>query len=405
MLILLLNQCGDSPYQTPSLHAPYLAAFTQHRYFEFDTDILIDANTVLRTLNGTPITTEGAVKNVKWVGTFYAVTAALHSNRHQQGPYRPSCTACFDKYSALVDKSQYTPHSGVCFPNSFQNTGCPTNSLVIKKLKETCKTLHLERKYRSRKRDILLPRDVLDIHDYVKNRGYQIRDIMYYLILILSIDCAMRYDGIQDKSFNDWEEYSHLWRIQTGGIEHLAHTVCEKNDAEHFIYKQQFREVPRMCSLRFLLIYVHCSAHRTGPMFPHDVRPHAGELDLEPEDLIPAEPDERRNGVSYQRVRRWIVSRLRYNCRHTENFKFGCHSPRVTFYFFAAYSSLVWGLNLAFEVIKRNARHKDQQTSESYQRDSGAHAEAISSNPTLLAQNPIYKFHDGLLQDSGATAM
>jgi hypothetical protein len=95
-------------------------------------------------------------------------------------------------------------------------------------------------------------------------------------------------------------------------------------------------------------------------MFPYDVRPY-GELYVPDPQATPPTEQERDTGISYARLRRWIVNRLKYDCQLTANFKFGCHSPRVTFYFFCALSSLVYGLNLAFEVVKRNARHKDKK--------------------------------------------
>jgi hypothetical protein len=412
MLVLLLYPVGEGPYQTPSLDANYLSCYVQHRYYEFKEPILIEGTSQLCTFDGTPIMAEGAVKAVKWVGSFYAAVGHLHLNRHQLGPFRPACTACFNRYSVAVDKSLYRPHATSCPADAYQSTGNPSNSKVIKDIKDGCGNLNLERNYQARKRDILLPRDVLDIHKYIATRGYQLPDLMYYVILLISIDCALRYDGVQDKDFASWERMSHLWRIQTWGIEYLAHSVKEKNDNENYVYKQLFREVPEMDSLRFLLVFIHCSAHRTGPIFPHNVQTYTEDPQEDSPEMsvitenspIRVTQEERRNGVSYKRIRKWICDRLKYNCKYTQNFKFGCHSPRVTFYFFTALSNLVYMLNLTFRVVKRNARHTDDTTSEYYQRDSSANAVAILSSPELIAQNPIYKFHDALLQDCGATA-
>jgi hypothetical protein len=212
MLCLLVHPVGDSPFQTPSVNAFYLAAFVvKHRYFLFGNYLTLEGGIPLQDRHGDPILAEGAVKCIGWVSTFYSAISAVHRTRNQQGAYRPACISCFNNYKALTDKSLFTPHMTVCSAASFQHTGDPVSSLVITQLKKTCKTLNKDRGYRPRKRDIFLPSDILDIFAYVKRRGYRLEDIMMFTILLLSLDCALRYDGIQKTSFDHWEKSCHLW--------------------------------------------------------------------------------------------------------------------------------------------------------------------------------------------------
>jgi hypothetical protein len=85
----------------------------------------------------------------------------------------------------------------------------------------------------------LFPSDVVDIQSYVEGGQFDLVDLCFYIMMLNSLEGAMRYDGYNSLSFKDFESHSHLWKIKDGpglpGIIHLAQAVREKNNKEEHV--------------------------------------------------------------------------------------------------------------------------------------------------------------------------
>jgi hypothetical protein len=84
------------------------------------------------------------------------------------------------------------------------------------------------------------------------------------------------YSQGHSKTFEDFENFSDLWRASVLKITYLAQGVREKQTsqaAKEHVYQIRFKpkRCARLCNLHHLLVFVHCSDHRSGPLFPNDV--------------------------------------------------------------------------------------------------------------------------------------
>ncbi|KAG7350390.1 hypothetical protein IV203_009750 [Nitzschia inconspicua] len=152
-----------------------------------------------------------------------------------------------------------------------------------------------------------------------------------------------------------------------------------------------------MCFLRHLLVYVHCSSHRVGCLYPSQVC-HYNEATTVPVDAgNPSLSDN--HPVTYTDCLGWIKTRLKNDCRNTLNgaYKFGTHSLRATFYLFAAL-----GGSEDFGELMRNARHKHEPTARKYYEDAKVIRDEVKRNATLAAAQDIWPFESRLLQRAGA---
>jgi hypothetical protein len=175
----------------------------------------------------------------------------------------------------------------------------------------------------------------------------------------------------------------------------LAQGVKEKTDKDVQVYKIMFKdETPKLCFLRHLLVYVHCTSHGQGHLFPETVHLVDEEVINPPNfdedgDPIPTFP------VTYMSVRYWINTRLSTNCRHGHIGSFGPHTLRRSFYLFW---TLAGGV---FESVMKHARHRDLTTAQAYKEDTDVLVEDIQGNPQLARIQPAWKWHHRLLANDG----
>ena len=76
--------------------------------------------------------------------------------------------------------------------------------------------------------------------------------------------------------FSYFSKTSILWWVTENNINQIAHIVKEKTDGKEFIYQITFQspDIPKLCVLRHLLIFTHCSNHRKGTFWVEDPQPH-----------------------------------------------------------------------------------------------------------------------------------
>ncbi|KAG7374163.1 hypothetical protein IV203_013258 [Nitzschia inconspicua] len=218
-------------------------------------------------------------------------------------------------------------------------------------------------------------------------------------MMLNSLEGAMRYIGFHSVQFSNFEDHSSMWMIYNDvGIEYLVQSVMEKNDKEPQLYKIGFKHRhPKMCFLRHLLVYVHCSSHRVGCLYPNQVC-HYNEATTLPVDAgNPSLSDN--HPVTYTDCLGWIKTRLKNDCRNTLNgtYKFATHSLCATFCLFAAL-----GGSEDFGELMRNARHKHEPTARKYYEDAKIIRDEVKCNATLAAAQDIWPFESRLLQRAGA---
>ncbi|KAG7349128.1 hypothetical protein IV203_011725 [Nitzschia inconspicua] len=349
------------------------------------------SNIPLLDINGNRVLAEGTVKNYHWLKSLFGGLSFLHGHRNQEASYREFCQPCHDNFS----QGSRNPclHHG--HHQDFSFSGNPIRSVHITGYITWLEKQNHLRGYNPVRRQALLPSDVSDIHHYVKGNQYDLESLKFYVMMLNSLEGAMRYVGFQSVQFSNFEDHSSMWMIYNDvGIEYLVQSVMEKNDQQPQLYKIGFKHRhPKMCFLRHLLVYVHCSSHRDGCLYPSQVC-HYNEATTVP--VAAGNPSLSDNHpVTYTDCLGWIKTRLKNNCRNTLNgtYKFGTHSLRATFYLFAAL-----GGSEDFGELMRNARHKHEPTARKYYEDAKVIRDEVQRNPTLAAAQDIWPFESRLLQ-------
>jgi hypothetical protein len=284
---------------------------------------------------------------------------------------------------------------------STNTSGRPTDCVKLLEFKKWLSAETRRTGYAVRKRQCMLPSDLIDIHAYVVSVNYNLQDLKHYVMMLDGIECALRFVGCRAVTFKHFRDHADLWKVKSNrGIEHIAQAVREKHDEGFSIYKLKFKppEFAKQCALRHLLVFIHCTNHKSGHMFPEEERPYDAtlpEMDS-PDSLAPPNEDDPEAG-RYPTILTWLQTRLKKNCRHPMDVicKFGVHSLRRSIYFLAV---LGGG---AYLPIKQNARHKHDRTATGYHEDAIVLAEDIKNNPVLLALQPIWPFEDKLLCNAG----
>jgi hypothetical protein len=389
MLLLL----SEPPVHVPSMDAISIKSFLQHRYLPRQTPLCQDDNPSkpLLDLNGDQILSEGTVKNHAWLNSAFAAFQHLHFLHHQNGSYVPCCPPCLSNFEQ--GNAAACPHHPT---QRYCHGGNPISTHILKRLKKWLEDESHRRNYRVKKRQSLLPSDLVDMHTFVSSTQYDLKHLQMYTMLLDALDTAMRNDGYTSVQFENFENYSDLWKCDhVHGIRHLAQGVKEKHDQDVQIYKIMFKdETPKLCFLRHLLVYVHCTSHAQGHLFPETVNLVDQEIGPLPEfdnngDTIPTFP------VTYESVRYWINNSLSKNCRHGNIGSFGPHTLRRSFYLFW---TLAGGLFLS---IMKHARHRDLKTAEAYKEDTDVLVADIQGNPQLASIQPAWKWHHRLLANDG----
>ncbi|KAG7358200.1 hypothetical protein IV203_014787 [Nitzschia inconspicua] len=343
-----------------------------------------------------------------------AYVRRLGASRIELFPARLAASECFFAFSIKLASECFSafsnkvpvlsrgnrnpcPHHGHHL--DFSYSGNPIRSVHIKGYISWLERQNQLRGYNPVRRQALLPSDVADIHHYLKGRQYDLQSLKFYVMLLNSLEGAMRYVGFQSVQFSNFEDHSSMWMIYNDvGIEYLVQSVMEKNDQAPQLYKIGFKHRhPKMCFLRHLLVYVHCFSHRVGCLYPRQVC-HYNKATTAPVDAgNPSLSDNQ--PVTYTDCLGWIKTRLKNDCRNTFDgtYKFGTHSLRATFYLFAAL-----GGSEDFGELMRNARHKHEPTARKYYEDAKVIRDEVKRNPTLSAAQDIWPFESRLLQRAGA---
>jgi hypothetical protein len=333
---------------------------------------------------------EGTVKNHNWLHSGVSAFQHLHFIHHQNGLYVPCCSPC------LTNFQQENP--AACTHHPVQrccHTENPLSAHVLKRSKKLMEDESHRRNYRVKKRQSLLPSDLVDIHTFVSSTRHELKHLQMCTMLLDALDTAMRKDGWTFVRFENFQNYSDLWKCdRVQGIKHLAPGVKEKNDQQVQVHKIMFKdETPKLCFLRHLLVHVHCTSHGEGHLFPETVHladtelgPRPPELDLNG-DPIPTFP------VTCESVRCWINACLKLNCRHGDIGLFGPHTLRRSF-------CLFWTLaGGCFESAMKHARHRDLTTAEAHKEDTDVLVQDIQGNPQLASIQPAWKWHHRLLSN------
>ena len=141
-------------------------------------------------------------------------------------------------------------------------------------------------------------------------------------------------------------------------------------------------ECPKLCTLRHLLVFIHCSNHRNGSVFPENVFPYdteTNEEELVTNDLEDSFKDNDGKNFLMSSLHAHLMENVS-GLENSSNVKVSSHIFRRSFYLFLWYCILFHVSKHSIIDIKRNARHATEEMAQLYIADSHAIAEKMVRN-------------------------
>ena len=393
MLILLIEKTTPPP---PAVDAGLLTAFINHRWLEYGTPLNVNGSPIMD-VNNCQITCEESLSCPNAFTNFWAALSNLHMLRGNEGNYTNQCPLCNHNYTTMT-RRRYQKCNESCIYHPFP-TGMVTRNLILSKLRKDISNSSKAKSHKRNQRDALLPQDMLNIHKNIERNNFILEELRNYLMILLSLDSGLRYTGHQRKTISNFNDHSHLWKITDHRIIHLAHSVIEKKDDRTYTYKLHFKEVPKLCALRHLLVYVHCSSKMENQqeLFPTKVRPYKCSKGKDQTSRQSHAP------LSYKDLYNWLKEKINESCEHATDFRSGTHVLRRTFYQFSAISIAVHKQEeeITERMLQQHARHRCAKSANLYMGDARLVARTIAEDPEMLSKNPVPKFREILLVEEG----
>ena len=143
----------------------------------------------------------GVIKNHNGFKSFFSALQTIHVYNLHDGSYRAICSNCYNKFYNinLYNQSKCDHHS--IYNIYYCCTGNPINHFSINDIKKLIANISIQRGYRTRSRQPILPSDVKDFHNYVKVLNFGIQPLSYYAILLFSIKYGLRNTGFSQSRF------------------------------------------------------------------------------------------------------------------------------------------------------------------------------------------------------------
>eukprot|EP00546_Thalassionema_frauenfeldii_P001287 CAMPEP_0178933602 /NCGR_PEP_ID=MMETSP0786-20121207/23365_1 /TAXON_ID=186022 /ORGANISM="Thalassionema frauenfeldii, Strain CCMP 1798" /LENGTH=772 /DNA_ID=CAMNT_0020611225 /DNA_START=1739 /DNA_END=4057 /DNA_ORIENTATION=- len=402
LLLAIIPPNNRRPY--PSIPIKFLMAFVQHQFGDFGDHLTVEG-TEYYDWSGNPILCASEVNTPRGFGNFWSAMTYLHQHRLQSGSYQEKCQVCY--HNRFFHASDSCIRGGGDCPvvHSGLSTHDPRKVSFMKKLKTSQKG----KRYRGRPRDYLFPTDLYKFHENLVSADFALNDLKHYTLTLLSVTQAgLRFQGTQYKGFGSFQHARRHWHIEDNKMVYgLAHFVHEKTDQGYYLYLLRYGdpECPKLCTLRHLLVFIHCSNHRNGSVFPETVVPYDPETheeELVTNDLEDAFKDEDGNNFLMKTLHGYLINNVS-GCENSSNVKVSSHIFRRSFYLFAWYCILFHVTKHTIIDIKRNARHATEEMAQLYSADSHAIAERMVSNPEKFLRYPVPRFPDSLVANDGNT--
>jgi len=272
MLILLIEKTIPPP---PAVDSSILAACINHKWSKFDTPLTVNGNPI-HDLNNNPMRCKESLSSPEAFNNFWAALSNLHMLRGNEGNYLNQCSECNKNYTKHSRK-RYKKCNVSCILHPYP-TGLVTRNVLLSKLRKDISSSTKAKSHVKIQRDALFPQDILKIHENIEKNNFILEDLRNYVMILLSLDAGLRYDGCQNKTVSNFNNHAKLWKIKDDRIIHLAHSVIEKKDSKAYTYKLHFKEIPKLCALRHLLVYVHCAklGNNDSQFFPTNIQSSDG---------------------------------------------------------------------------------------------------------------------------------
>lgn len=420
----------------PSITPQDLQLFLLHKYSMHNTPLCPESLSIQRSTVATPTTVkdclgnpvhcEGTCDNPNIFHTVYAAVQYIHSQfcRHGRLSYTDRCDTCFAQFcnQRLGNETVMCDAHGVDYLKYVLPRGKPTCSQFFQDLKKSFTRENDKREYVEKHASPLLPSEIMKIHSEVMKTRCDLWDFQNYTMLLGAIHHAGRFEGFsraKHRNFND-RKVRKWFESEPHALHNIAQKVREKGEARFTYYKIEFNDdQPKLCYLRHLLVFVHCTGTAKGFLFTDKAtlkNPHFF-------------PGDFPNSVPYTELRHWLIKFVKEKALgytplparparfwvdddddHDEDddddnddndeedtrrqFNISTHMCRSTFY-------LIWNLgNGTIEDAMAIARHTQAATADKYNDESSMVREYLRTHGEVGETQPIYRATPRLIKKS-----
>ena len=179
------------PQHCPSMSAESLRSFMFHRAGQYKNVVLDSKNNEVKDTQGRTVLAEGTIRNTARLNSLIAAVRHVHLVNNKACDYTEQCSHCLQ---AFHEDSYSCPFH---IQGMYRcNTGLPSSWNGVVQMKKSLDVEMAESKYEIKKMHPLFPSDLIDIQNYVSGNNYKLQDLMYYTMILASLDCGLRYDGM-----------------------------------------------------------------------------------------------------------------------------------------------------------------------------------------------------------------
>jgi len=334
----------------PSMNVSSLSAFLRYKKMARGTVLTAtdDSQPLTYRLTGNTIECTGRWKANKKMKQFGAAVSRLHRAHGLTGDYDDVCERC----TAIDSEGS---NAGGCRYHRARpkliRRGNPTRSEDFVNIRDAL----VDGSYTEQGCDALNPKDIRHIRSYLLAQN-SIYFMGVYTAILVAVCLFLRSDEMLPLSVADFFP-SCFVRTPDGKIRALCLRIWGKKEKGwRYYWLWVDDEYPDLCPVRHLLIFVHLSGIQEGFLFPTEK-----ELALN----IAGNVGRYDTHISYSTFSKFfcrMCSRVLTNGGNVLNL--GLHVFRKTAYKFA-----IWGYG-QWEVIKNDARHKNDEDARNYAGDS-----------------------------------
>lgn len=334
--LLILLEKPPEPF-VPAMSPETISYYIHFKRWKRDTALKnIISNQPILDIFGNPILCEGSWKDPKNVDQFIAAIGTIHAARGHREQFFESCASCIEDEQNLGCRF----HRGNPL---LWRRGNPKNCSLLENV--ISKNTKVGSGYVAKGDSPLTPWEIADMRECLVNSN-NLFDLQLYVMILLSIKLFLREEelaSIKIESFNE-----DLFVISsTGFVEGLSLFIQGKSDKQPVtLMIWTDHEIPNLCPVRHLLVYLHEANIKNGYIFPS--RKKSGEQTSD-------------DPISYETYNEAFKTLCATFVKREG--RYGSHSCRKTGYLFA-----VWGKGEDSDIML-SARHKTLSSAMKYKRD------------------------------------
>ncbi|KAI3650647.1 hypothetical protein MP228_004128 [Amoeboaphelidium protococcarum] len=349
-LLMLLDRATDG---CPAMKPETIANFIRFNRFSPDQELIGHDDHPVKDIFGNVVLCRGGWNDPKNVEQCNTAITVLHEERGNRGQFIESCKLCLSELENGVNHGCRRHLMNPCV----WRKGDPTQSEIVQNAQRLSSRAGAA--YRPEGDSPLTPYELRDFGEACMSNN-KLADYQLFVMVLIGCKLFLREHELAQLKIpttNDRENVNCVdWNMSSvtpsGDVKAIAFTIMGKSDKVPVtLFLWADNEVPSMCPVRHLLVYLHLIKLKKGFLFPS---------------YNCLQTLSNNNGIALEAVPYdYVLRRFKEVCSKviSRDGKFGTHSMRKTGYLLG-----VWG-NGSESDIMTSARHSTVKHSVAYRRD------------------------------------